>query len=334
MLCVFFYGAFVSYFIVMVWTETSTMITFLLAHLLLILWTIQVIKATIWSSMSAAVGVWFTTINAPGSDAPACSFGCGELWSSTALILTKHLGSMMFGALIIAICQLLRYILAAIDYYTQDLQKKNTLLWLVLKCSQCAMYCLQKTVEFISYFGYIFVAVKGQSFCRACASTFVFVAKYMTQTAVNKTVQALLRLLIGWSIPVCCASLTFYILDGIPNYSQYNAIWPALIVFISSFIIADGICTVYDCCIDTIYLMSFMDMEENNPPKYMSDDLRKGFGIDVADKEASKAAGKYKPVSRRRQEAGEVASGTKTAGKVTVLKTSTAQAEGGPSSAV
>ena len=63
--------------------------------------------------------------------------------------------------------------------------------------------------------------------------------------------------------------------------------WPALIVFISSFIIADGICTVYDCCIDTIYLLSFEDMEREGGPKYMSNDLRNGFGLDKADQEAN-----------------------------------------------
>ena len=157
------------------------------------------------------------------------------------------------------------------------------------------------SAQFISYFGFIFVATKGQGFCRACVSTFSFVAKYTTQTAVNKTVQSLLRLLIGWSIPLACAVLTFFVLEDVDNFSEYNAIWPALVVFISSFIIADGICTVYDCCIDTIYLLSFEDMERPSGPKYMSDDLRKGFGIDEADNEASKAAKKYRSVSERRK---------------------------------
>merc|ERR1719230_1869969 len=183
------------------------------------------------------------------------------------------------------------------------------------------MFCLQKTIEFISYFGYIFVATKGVGFCNACVKTFAFVAEYPTQTAVNKTVQSLLRLLIGWSIPISCALVTFFILDGIPDYSEYNAMWPALIVFIAAFIIADGVCTVYDCCIDTIYLLSFEDMDREGGPKYMSADLRAGFGIDVADKEASKSAGKYKAVTVRRQE--------KKAGKVTVLKCEGSSTSGG-----
>ena len=54
---------------------------------------------------------------------------------------------MVFGSLVIAICQLIRYVLTAIDYYTQDLQEKNIWLKLVMKCAQCVMFCLQKTIE-------------------------------------------------------------------------------------------------------------------------------------------------------------------------------------------
>lgn len=43
---VFIYGLFISYYIVVVWTESGVMLTFILAHLLLILWTLEVIKVT------------------------------------------------------------------------------------------------------------------------------------------------------------------------------------------------------------------------------------------------------------------------------------------------
>lgn len=85
--------------------------------------------------MSAAVGLWFVTTNAPGNQGCCCGFGtgCSKLRSATALILMKHLGSMAFGSFIIGLCQALRVVLATIDYYTRDLQDKNFLLKLVMK---------------------------------------------------------------------------------------------------------------------------------------------------------------------------------------------------------
>ena len=32
-----------------------------------------------------------------------------------------------------------------------------------MKCVQCCMWCLQKTVEFVSYYGYVYVAIEGDN---------------------------------------------------------------------------------------------------------------------------------------------------------------------------
>ena len=31
-----------------------------------------------------------------------------------------------------------------------------------MKCVQCCMWCLQKTVEFVSFYGYVYVAIEGE----------------------------------------------------------------------------------------------------------------------------------------------------------------------------
>ena len=43
-----------------------------------------------------------------------------------------------------------------------------------------------------------------------------------------------------------------------------------------------AITDVFRCCIDTIFVCAFKDMEEHTPPKYMSSALRAGFGLDTA----------------------------------------------------
>ena len=54
---------------------------------------------------------------------------------------------------------------------------------------------------------------------------------------------------------------------------------------------------VFSCCIDTIYICAFKDMRENDPPKFMSNDLREAFGIDAAVKETGPG---YQPVHATR----------------------------------
>ena len=143
--------------------------------------------------------------------------------------------------------------------------------------------------------GYVFVALDGSSFCKACKDTFVLIGAYPAQAAVNAMVKGLLLLLLGWSTPFLCAAACFFALEADGAYlgKGYSPIYAAVVVFAASFVIADGITMVFSCCIDTIYICAFKDMRENHPPKYMSNDLREAFGIDAADKETGQS---YQPV--------------------------------------
>ena len=49
--------------------------------------------------------------------------------------------------------------------------------------------------------GYVFVGLEGASFCSACKQTFLLLAAFPAQAAVNGMVKGLLLLLMGWSTP-------------------------------------------------------------------------------------------------------------------------------------
>jgi len=207
--------------------------------------------------------------------------------------MTKHLGSVCFGALVITIVKVIRITFALLEYSARDRIGSNLALKLLFKCINCILYCIEKTVEYVSLWGYIFVAVHGTSFCRSCWDAFAFQLKYLSQTVVNKSVQFILKLLIKITITVSCTLITFLYLDGKSSFTaKFNPLWPSLVVVFTSYIIAGAFCTVFDVSIDTIYLCAFEDMERVKANKeaklYMSDNLRASFGIDkhVADEEA------------------------------------------------
>merc|ERR1719291_374283 len=130
--------------------------------------------------------------------------------------------------------------------------------------------------------------MEGDSFCVACKNTFHFLIKYPAQTAVNRIVQKLLCLFIGFATPAGCAIACFYYLDSQEDYTkEYEPVYASIAVALIAYIVMDCELIVFNVAIDTIYLCSFKDMEENNPPKFMSNDLRAGFGIDKAEAEAS-----------------------------------------------
>lgn len=139
-----------------------------------------------------------------------------------------------------------RYCLATIDYYTKDLQNTNMLYKMALKCASCAMWCLQKTIEFISYFGFVYIAMEGGSFCSACKKTFAFLLtpKNAAQTAVNKTVEKLLVVIIAWSTPTVLALCCYGCLENscMGDYDDdNNPLYPAILTWVAAFFLSDSI---------------------------------------------------------------------------------------------
>ena len=117
------------------------------------------------------------------------------------------------------------------------------MLKVAMKCMQCCMWCLQKTVEFVSFYGYVYVAIEGCSFCWACKQTFQLVLGNPGQVSVNQIVKLLLSFLMTWSNPVLCATLCFYTLDSNAAYgaSGYEPIYPSVFVFLCAYVIASNV---------------------------------------------------------------------------------------------
>merc|ERR1712039_925872 len=92
-----------------------------------------------------------------------------------------------------------------IDRQTQKLQKNNLFIKLLMKCVACCMYCLEKTLKFITNYCYIYVALQGSGFCIACKHTFQLMFAFPAQVAINAFVQNVLRLLQTVFIPLVCA---------------------------------------------------------------------------------------------------------------------------------
>ena len=47
----------------------------------------------------------------------------------------------------------------------------------------------------------------------------------------------------------------------------------SVVAGLMAWVIADGFTTTFTCCVDTIYISAFVDMESNHPPKCLSNDL-------------------------------------------------------------
>ena len=260
----------------------------IIIHVVCVIWAMYIVQMAVYCTLSRAAGAWFFSHGEEGGViVQKGSFACGlkVVAVSAWCVFSRHIGSVAFGAAILTIITIIKAILHTVHYYTKNAGDKNFVLRMLLKCALCAISCLECCVEKVSYFGLIFVAIEGSSFCRACADTISFWSHYPAQVVINKMVAHMLSVVMSISIPLGASVITFIWVD---QTNGPEPIWAAIAVFVMAFIIASGITDVFRTCIDTIFVCAFKDLEENKPnPKFMPETLRSAFNIDVQTRRAT-----------------------------------------------
>jgi hypothetical protein len=197
-----------------------------------------------------------------------------------------------FSAFVIAFCDMLR---AAAAYLEKQMGPTNNfMVKLAFKVLNCCLACLKKTVKFISYYGLVWVACQGTSFCSGCFKTFFFFLQNPGQVAINALVTWLLKWISLLSMPLACAVTFYYILDSVMKTA--HASYPAAIIFVIAALMTSSCMSVFDCTITTIFVCCFQDKAEFQG-RFMADDhkrLAKAFGIKIP-KGESKAASTNEP---------------------------------------
>lgn len=117
-----------------------------------------------------AVALWQFTQSEVGKEKRE-EFG---VWSPTArawkVAFRYHLGTVLFGSLIVAIIKTIRAILTYIQNKTKG--SENKAIKIILCVLQCCMWCLEKCMEFLNKNAYIQTAIKGTNFCTSAKNAF------------------------------------------------------------------------------------------------------------------------------------------------------------------
>ena len=69
-----------------------------------------------------------------------------------------HAGSAVYGAFIIAIVRLIRYIMMYVDRKTAEMQKNTRMARIMMCIVHCCLWCLEKVLRYITEQAYILIA--------------------------------------------------------------------------------------------------------------------------------------------------------------------------------
>ncbi|XP_035379218.1 choline transporter-like protein 4 [Electrophorus electricus] len=243
------------------------------------LWCVNFVIALGQCTLAGAFASYYWAFHKP-SDIPTC-----PLASSFMRALRYHVGSLAFGALILTIVQIIRIILEYIDHKCRAAQ--NCCVRFILCCLKCCFWCLEKFIKFLNRNAYIMIAIYGKNFCVSAKNAFLLLMRNIIRVVVLDKVTDLLlffgRLLVVGGVGV----LAFYFFSGrlvIPGVSftasALNYYWmPIIAVVFGAYLIAHGFFSVYNMCVDTLFLCFLEDLERNDgsaeKPYYMSKSLMK-----------------------------------------------------------
>lgn len=250
-----------------------------LANLLGFFWTMFFISGVSDMMLASTFSTWYWTYDK--KDLPFFTLTSG-IYRTTRF----HLGTVAFGALIIAIVRVIRVIL---EYIDQKLKKFDNPVTKCLMClCKCFCWCLENFLKFINKNAYIMCAVHGQNFCTSARDAFSLLMRNILRVVVIDKVTDFLFFLSKLLISIGVGVGVYYLLQWNLLYEvtkgqplHYNHI-PAIILSIATYLICTIFFNVYEMAVDTLFLCFLEDCERNDgspeKPYFMSKNLMRILG--------------------------------------------------------
>jgi choline transporter-like protein 2/4/5 len=172
------------------------------------LWSNALIQAVTTFVIASACCMWYF------------SHGAGEslhlpVLRSYGRAFRYHLGSLAFGAFILAVVQFLQLIVEMVKKQAEGSgADKNKVCEYLINCARCCLACVERIVEFINKNAYIQIALSGKNFCMAAKDGFELVwsnpIRYAVVGGIGEVIMFLGKLMIaGGTTAAMYAYLTY-----------------------------------------------------------------------------------------------------------------------------
>eukprot|EP01062_Namystynia_karyoxenos_P066897 TRINITY_DN60815_c0_g1_i1.p1 TRINITY_DN60815_c0_g1~~TRINITY_DN60815_c0_g1_i1.p1 ORF type:complete len:686 (+),score=217.94 TRINITY_DN60815_c0_g1_i1:92-2149(+) len=247
-------------------------------NLFVFLWTIGVIQTSGYFVLACCAVFWYWS--KPGDNKqPDAGVGRGLFW-----VFRYHLGTMVFGSLIVAVIQVIRALMARFEDRLRKLSD-NQLANAIVKCAQCCLACFERLIKFINQNAYIMTAMCSDNFCHgAMRALFLLLRHAFSVLAV--TIIAQWVIFFGkLQVTVVTTALAWVLLTQTDicgdTSSNEDSILSLIVVASIAFVISSIFCEVFGVCVDTVLLSFCHDLDVNNgedKPYYLPSDLQRSLG--------------------------------------------------------
>ena len=192
---------------------------------------------------------------------------------SLGRVMRFHLGSLAFGALIITFIRILRATLYYIQKKTEAAE--NPLTKCLFGCAQCCLSCCQCILDKCSKDGFIFCSIYGTNFCYSSYQAIKLIWSNIGRTAMVEGISKYMEIIGRFGIAMLTTGIAIVVFREYEYYDEHlsSFIYPAIPVFIISYLIASLFMMVFEVAVDTLFLCFLVDEIVNSPPKFAADAL-------------------------------------------------------------
>ena len=231
------------------WEDTTRYIV--IYQFFMLFWINAFIMGMCQFIIAASACIWYFEV---GSDTGGSgTVGRGLYWA-----FRFHMGSVAFGAALIAICQLLRFLF---EYYRKKIQAANKSA--IVKCLLCytgyLLWLLEKCVKFITKNAYIQVALTNDWFCKAAWNAFSLIIKNVATFGWLNTIGFVLNWFGVCGIACLNAFCSYIALTRIDHFSDKitQPFVVTILIGLMTFFISKSFLSIFSFSMDAI-LQSFL----------------------------------------------------------------------------
>jgi len=203
--------------------------------------------------IAASACIWYFEVNSDTGGKG--TVGRGIWWA-----FRYHMGSIAFGAAIIAICQTIRVVF---EYYRRKIQAatKNKLVKCLLCYTGYLLWALEKCIKFITKNAYIQVALSNTFFCKAAWNAFALILKNVHRFGWLNTIGFVLN---WFGVSGCSFLNGFGAYIAITKIDEYKntitqPLAPTIVIVLMSFLLIQSFLAIFSYSLDAILQAFLLD---------------------------------------------------------------------------
>lgn len=184
----------------------------------------------------------------------------------------NHIGSIAFGAFIIALVRFIKFIFYQISKKLEEQAGENPAVKCAVGCAKCLLNCIEKICDYLNEAAFCYMAVTGDGFLESAWNGFLLNLKHGLEFAFANTI-AKVFIFIGklGIVATNCFTLFMLMKYVTKDMEEVKSIWPPMIIVaIVTYMAASLFLGLFDVAVMSLLTCLCVDIEqsEDGTPVY------------------------------------------------------------------